>query len=315
MAEAATAPGDDVIQPFRIESGAAFGRLVRLGPVANQVIGQHDYPRPVATLLGEMVALAAMFSAAFKYKGLMTLQAKGDGPVKLLVADVTTSGDARGYAQVNAERLERLMAAHGPDHDYSVPQLLGAGYLAYTIDRGPNTERYQGIVELSGATLAECAHGYFRQSEQAEAAVKLAAGRVRDLSGEEVWRAGGIMIQRPPQPERPMADDDELDPEDEWRRAVALIAATTDDELLAPALHPHDLLRRTFAEDPVRVFRPRNLRMQCSCGPERVNRLLRSFPRAEIETMKVNGEVEVVCEFCGRRYAFDDAALGRLYGG
>lgn len=305
------AHGDDVIQPFRIESGAAFGRLVRLGPVARQVIGQHDYPQPVAVLLGEMVALAAMLSAAFKYEGLMTLQAKGDGPVKLLVADVSTSGDARGYAQVNTEKLARLLETHGPDHDYSVPQLLGAGYLAFTIDQGAHTERYQGIVELSGSTLAECAHGYFRQSEQAEAAVKLAAGRVRDDSGEEGWRAGGIMIQRPPR--RDLPDDDGLDPDDEWRRAVALVAATTDDELLSPALHPHDLLRRTFAEDAVRVFRPRELRMQCSCSEHRVARLLKSFPRAEIETMKVDGVVEVVCEFCGRRYVFDDAALGRLY--
>ncbi|HEY5608099.1 MAG TPA: Hsp33 family molecular chaperone HslO [Alphaproteobacteria bacterium] len=310
MADVATGSGDDVIQPFRVESGAAFGRLVRLGPVADRVISQHDYPQPVAALLGEMVALAAMFSAASKFEGLMTVQAKGDGPVRLLVADVTTSGDARGYAQVNAERLERLIATHGPDHDYSVPQLMGAGYLAFTIDQGPDTERYQGIVELSGATLAECAHGYFRQSEQSEAAVKLAAGRVRDLSGQEVWRAGGIMLQRPPRPEQA---DDSSDAEDEWRRAVAQIAATTDDELLAPALHPHELLRRTFAADDVRVFRPRPLRMHCSCSPQRVNRLLKSFPRGEIESMKINGEVEVVCEFCGRRYAFDDAALERLY--
>jgi len=311
--DVATAPGDDVIQPFRIESGAAFGRLVRLGPVVRQVIGQHDYPLPVAALLGEMVALAAMFSAATKFKGLMTVQAKGDGPVKLLVADVSTSGDARGYAQVDRARFERLTAAHGPAHDYSVPQLMGAGYLAFTVDQGPNTERYQGIVELSGSTLAECAHDYFRRSEQADAAVKLAAGRVRDRSGEDVWRAGGIMIQRPPHADQADGDAADADADDEWRRAVALVAATTDDELLAPALHPHDLLRRTFADDAVRVFRPRDLRMQCRCSEERVNRLLRSFPRAEIETMKVNGEVEVVCEFCGRRYGFDDSALERLY--
>src|SRR5690606_13789389 len=107
-------------------------------------------------------------------------------------ADVTSGGSVRGYAQYDAERLADL------GEQPSVPKLFGAGYLAFTVDQGEHTERYQGIVELTGATLAECAHHYFRQSEQFKAGLKVAAGAYQDENGELAWRAGAIMVQSLP---------------------------------------------------------------------------------------------------------------------
>ncbi len=290
---------DDLIQPFKIEGQAVRGRLVRLGPLIDTVLDRHRYPPVVAELLAETVALAAALAGALKYDGVFTLQTKGDGPVRLMVADVTSDGDVRGYAQFDAERLA---AVTGNGEALSVPKLLGAGYLAFTVDQGSHTERYQGIVELIGATLAECVHHYFRQSEQLDAVVKVAAGRA--TGG---WRAGALMLQRLP-PSAGAADD----VEDGWRRTLAFMASSTPDELLDAQLAPNDLLYRLFHEDGVRVFATADLRPGCRCSRQRVERVLRSLPDDELEAFKIDGVISVTCEFCSASYGFTDGEVAAL---
>lgn len=304
---------EDLVQPFQLESGAAQGRLVRLSRVSEEILGLHDYPDPVAQMLGEGLTLAALLSGALKFDGVLTLQVKGDGPINMLVADITTEGKMRGYAQFDKARLAEAEAdfAEGKGPAEPVPQLFGNGHLAFTVDQGPDTDRYQGIVELTGATLAECAHGYFRQSAQLHAVVKLAVGRAADGS----WRSAGIMIQRLPDegPARLSGDAPDENWEEDWRRAVILMGSSTSEELLDPALHPHDLLYRLFHEDGVRVFNPAPLVMSCRCSEQRVITMLRSFPRSEIEALKEGDRVVVTCEFCSRRYEFDESALDAVY--
>jgi molecular chaperone Hsp33 len=297
------ARGDDLIQPFKLESQAVRGRLVRLGPLVQSVLDRHRYPEHVATLLAEMLALAAALAGALKYDGVFTLQTKGDGPIRLMVADVTSGGDVRGYAQFDTERLAAVGAA-AEGSSLSVPRLLGAGYLAFTVDQGQHTERYQGIVELTGATLAECVHHYFRQSEQFEAAIKLAAGR---SAPDGSWRAGALMLQRLP-PEGGAAED----VEDGWRRALAFMASSTTEELIDPDLPPNDLLYRLFHEDGVRVFRFAALQPGCRCSREAVERVLRSLRVEEIDTLKVDGRIFVTCEFCSARYDFSEDEIATL---
>jgi molecular chaperone Hsp33 len=300
---------DDLIQPFQIENHGVRGRLVRLGPLVDTILSRHDYPEPVATLLGEMLALAATLSGAIKFDGVFSVQSKGNGPIRFMVVDITTAGEMRGYAQYDKAKIAALDERAGD----SVQKLLGKGYLAFTVDQGPDTERYQGIVELNGATLAECAHNYFRQSEQVDAAVKLAVGRV---AGGDTWRAAGMMVQRLPEegPRRRLSGEAGVEEdEDAWRRAVIMMGASTTGELLDPALHPHRLLYRLFHEDRVRVYGPVELTAGCRCSLERVERTLRSFPREEIADMKIDGKVVVTCEFCSTDYVFDDAALDALY--
>src|SRR5262245_6963293 len=209
-AELGLKTADDLIQPFQIDASAISGRLVRLGPALDEILTTHTYPDVIAEVLGDAMALAALLSTALKYEGIFTLQTKGGGPLSLLVADITSTGDLRGYAQFDPQATAALLSQAGPTP--SLPRLLGAGYLAFTVDQGPHTERYQGIVELIGASLAECVHHYFRQSEQFEAAIKLAAGR---SAPDGTWRAGALMLQRLP-PEAGAAED----VEDGWRRAL-----------------------------------------------------------------------------------------------
>lgn len=295
---------DDLVQPFQIERTALRGRLVRLGPLVDGILKRHDYPEPVASMLGEAVTLAVILADMLKYDGVFTLQTKGDGPIRLIVADVTTAGEVRGYAQYDAAKLEKAVASTGAP----VPRLLGAGYIAFTVDQGEETDRYQGIVELQGATLAECAHHYFRQSEQLQAGIKVAVGHDGDS-----WRAGGIMLQRMPT-EGGLASAVEVEAQEEgWRRAMILMSSSTSDELLDARLTPNELLFRLFHEDGVRVWAPHALAASCRCSREKVERIIVALPEEELSGLaREDGSLEVTCEFCSRRYEFPPAEVSAL---
>jgi len=303
---------DDLVQPFQIDPFQLRGRLVRLGPLIDEILTRHAYPAPVAQLLGEAIALAVALARALKYDGVFTLQTKGDGPIRLMVADVTTAGGVRGYAQADEEKLARVLAvarSSGQPVGDSVPRLIGAGYLALTCDQGEHTDRYQGIVELQGATLAECVHHYFRQSEQVEAGLKVAVARRPDSEGVPRWRAGALMIERLPAAENSARREAE---DEGWRRAVILMSSSTSSELVDPLLAPRALLFRLFHEDGVRAYRPRPLIARCRCSRERVETMLKVLKPQELEEMKVDGKVLVTCQFCSAVYSFDEAEIVAL---
>ncbi|MDD9877561.1 MAG: Hsp33 family molecular chaperone HslO [Magnetovibrio sp.] len=298
MSASTTPPFGDFVQPFQVEALGLRGRLVRISDVATASAGGGRYPDDVARLLAATLALGAALAGGLKYEGLFTLQAQGNGPVGLLMADLSSDGDVRGYARFDAERL----AAAAPESD-DVPRLLGAGHLAFTVDQGPDTDRYQGITELTGATLAECAQNYFRQSEQLETAIVLGAG----AADEGALRSAAFVVQK-------MPDDGAVeDPEDAWREAAILTSTLAVSELLDPGLGATDILYRLFHERGVRVFETKPLRHACRCSQDRVERTLKSFPRDEIDEMRVDGKIIVTCEFCGTDYVFDDAGLDRLF--
>ncbi|MCH7693695.1 MAG: Hsp33 family molecular chaperone HslO [Proteobacteria bacterium] len=329
-----TASFGDLVQPFRIEALGLRGQLVRLGPALEAILGPHGYPVRVAGMVAETLALAAVLANALRFDGIFTLQAQGDGPLGMVVADVTNKGDMRSYARFDAERIDAARGGAGG----AVPGLLGAGHLSFTVDQGPDGERYQGICALEGASLADCAHHYFRQSGELETAIMLAntvaggtngaggrAGNGGGGNGADLpspkrssgfaqaggARAAALMIQRLASADG--ADGDEAPADEDWRRAVILMSSATAGELLDPAVTPDQLLYRLFHEDGVRVFRTRPLRHACRCSRDKVATTLRAFPQAEIEAMAEDGAVTVTCEFCKADYRFDEAALGALY--
>jgi molecular chaperone Hsp33 len=310
---AAAGAHGDLAQAFQIDVSGLRGRLVRLGASVDAILGRHDYPDPVARMLGEALALAAALAGGLKYDGVFTLQTKGDGAITMMVADVTSARDLRGYAQFDAARLAR--AAASGDIERSVPRLIGAGYLAFTVDQGAHTERYQGIVELTGATLADCVHHYFQQSEQIGTAVKLACGRT-----PAGWRAAALTVQQMPQDggiarSLPPAPAPEADRSEFWRRAVTFMGSSTTAELLDSALAPDRLLYRLFHEDGVRVWPAQPLRERCRCTVGRVETVLRSLRPEELEDMKVDGAVIVTCQFCSTIRRYDERALQALFAG
>ena len=297
---------DDLIRPFQLERAGVRGRLVRLGPTADEIITRHDYPAPVSELLGEALALAAVLAGALKFDGVFTLQTKGDGPVHMMVADVASPGRLRGYAQFDSTAVAAL-EQQDSKIGASVTRLLGAGHIAFSVDQGDDSERHQGIVALEGASLADCAHKYFRDSEQIQSAIQLAAGPIASADGETCWRAGAIMVQRLPEGDPALlarggeAIRDEV-AEDDWRRAVAMLASTRVQELLASNLGTDDLLYRLFHEDGVRVFSEVPLEFGCRCSEQRARNVLSSLPKEELSELIVDGRFEVVCEFCNSQY-------------
>lgn len=277
------------------------GRLVRLGPVMDAILKRHDYPPIVARMLAECMVLCVALAQALKFDGVFTLQAKGDGAVSSLVADVTTSGAVRAYAMFDAERV----ANEDPGTD-ATALLLGKGYVAFTVDQGKNTERYQGIVELSGRTMADVVINYFRQSEQIATGIIVAA----ELH-DSAWRGGAIMLQRLPQENQNDNSPTPLD-EDALRRAMMLLSTTKPAELLDAALPGPDLLNRLFHAEGLTVYPASEIKDECRCSRGRVERVLRSLTREEIDELAVNDTVTVTCEFCNRAYNFTPNELHNL---
>jgi molecular chaperone Hsp33 len=297
-------PADDLILPFQAEHADVSGRLVKLGPVVDTILSRHAYPEAVSQLLGEAVALTALLGAALKFEGKFILQASTDGPVDLLVADYQVPGGLRGYARFSAERLAELPPG---------TKLLGEGHLAMTIDRGSDTERYQGVVPLEGESLTEAADTYFRQSEQLPTFIRLAVARhyrAGDKGGNAwTWRAGGLLVQKLTREGGRGSARGSAIAEEDWARAKALAETVEDHELLDPMLPPDRLLYRLFHEEQVRAFRAIPLNSYCSCSQARVEELLRRFSAEDLAEMVVDGEVWVTCEFCNRRYRFDPASF------
>ena len=292
---------DDLLLSFHICGGAVRGRLARLGASIDAIVGGHNYPPIISCLLAETLALASTLAGALKYEGIFTLQAQGNGPVSLLVADVSSDGALRGYARFDQERLTKIQNLPGLDPTL-VPSLLGTGYLAFTVDQGADTDRYQGIVELTGTTLAQCVEEYFRQSEQLDTALKTA---IRLPANGQGWRATALMVQRMPSdmPGRPILVGGEV--EDVWRRAMALTGSATESEMVSDDLAPGDLLWRLFHAESLMTFPPHPLAARCRCSKDKVKGVLSSIPSGEIQDLQDDtGHIVVTCEFCGAAYPF-----------
>lgn len=296
---------DDLVLPFHIEAADVHGRLVSLGSGVDGILAPHKYPDPVAGILAELVVVSAATAGAFKFRGTLSLQTSSDGPVPLLIAEyratesedpTVASASLRGYARFDADKVAALAA---PDlAEAPVAQLLGQGHLAITMDPGAGGERYQGVTALDGPTLVDCMHGYFRQSEQFDAALRVDVGRPG--GADEPWRASGVMIQRLPKPGAPYLERDN----EAWRRVLALVGSMDQADLLNPTVPRTTVLGRLFPEDDIRAYRPVRVGSRCRCSRHRVEAVLQSFSPQDRADMVVDGQVTVTCEFCNQSYGF-----------
>ena len=312
----AAASADDTVLPFEVAALDLRGRVARLGPALDRILGAHDYPPAVARLLGEAVVLTVLLGSALKIDGRFILQTQSDGPVRMLVVDFTSPGKLRACARFDAARIAAASAA-GED---GAGVLLGRGHLAMTIDQGPDMSRYQGLVALEGHDLEHAAHEYFMRSEQIPTCIRLAVGEELSSGRDGArhrWRAGGILLQfLPKAPERARQPD--LDPgdapkgtpphqvpeDDAWVEGRSLFATIEDVELIDPAVSAERLVYRLFHERGVRVFRSSTVAAHCTCSRAGVANMLRSFSQEDRDHMVQNGVITVTCEFCSSTYVF-----------
>lgn len=308
--------GDDVVVPFTLDTLDSRGRVVRLGDALDVIINRHGYPEPVARLLGEAITLTALIGTALKFEGRFILQSRTDGAVSLLVVDYDTPDGLRAYARYDAEQLDARIA----EGKTRPEDLLGKGILALTVDQGVHMDRYQGIVALEGEGLEEVAHTYFQQSEQIPTRVRLAVAEYAERGQPRSrWRAGGVLLQHLPEhggrtmPDLPgdgdFENDATADPDfvedDRWTEAKTLLDTLSDAELADPDLSSERLLFRLYHETGVRVFEPQILVERCTCSADRVEQMINDFTPEERADMVVDGEIEVVCEFCSTHYSFN----------
>ena len=300
---ATNSPDLDTALGFTIPQRHARGRLARLGPMLDLILGAHGYPPVIEKLLAEAIVLAALLGSTLKHdEGQLTLQAQAEGGVvELLVADYK-GGEMRGYIRHDAGRLAEMPA------DPSLFALFGKGYLAITFDQAVTGERYQGIVPLEGGSLAEAAESYFSQSEQLPSLVRLAATRLPD--GRHV--AGGILIQHLPEGEEGRDRIHTRLDHPEWDHVRALSQTISTAELTDPDLKLETVLWRLFnEEEEVRTIAPVSLARGCRCDPDHIRSVISRFgaeDRAEMADEK--GEIHVDCEFCARRFSLASTSLG-----
>jgi molecular chaperone Hsp33 len=284
------------VTPFYLPHRPVRGRLVRLGPLADALLTRHDNHPQVTRLAGEALALAAALSGALKFRGSFSLQAKGDGPVPMLLADCTDTGALRGYARAKPDTLAALLETTPTP---AASELLGGGYLAFTVDQGPEQNRHQGIVTIEGDNLAEMALHYFSTSEQIRCMLHLACEPT-----EAGWRAGALILEK-------VAGAGGIDPaldaeaqEESWRTATILAETLTDSELLDDALSPETLLYRLFHTEGVAVDRARALSYGCRCSRARLSGILETFSIDDLDHMAVDGDIVMTCEFCNFDFRF-----------
>lgn len=287
--------GFDRVLRFTVPGRNARGRVVRLSPVLDRILGAHDYPPVIARLLAEALVIAAMIGSLLKDdEGQITMQAQTEaGIVDLLVCDYR-GGELRGYVRHDADRLAGLGA------NPSLFALFGRGYLAITFDMATTGQRYQGIVPLEGDSLAAACEAYFAQSEQVPTLLRIA---VRSESGRCV--AGGLLVQH-------LAEGEDgrerlhvkLD-HPEWDHVAALAGSIRHEELVDPALSLEALVWRLFHDEhEVRVQAGNPLQRGCRCSVEHYAAVIAQFPESEREDMRNHsGLVIVDCAFCSREFA------------
>ena len=284
------------VLPFFLPQRPVRGRLVRLGPLADALLTRHVHHPSVTKLVGQALALAAGLSTALKFRGSFSLQAKGDGPITMLLADCTDAGELRGHALTNPAKLEALLAANPSP---SADALLGSGYLAFTVDQGGDQNRHQGIVALEGKTLAKMALHYFETSEQLRYQVHLACDQT-----ESGWRAGALILEK-------VAGAGGIDPglsdvaqEESWHTATTLAATLTERELLDDNLTSKRLLYRLFHTEGVASERARALSFGCRCSRARLASILEGFPVDDLDHMAIDDDIVMTCEFCNYDFRF-----------
>lgn len=294
---AAGETGYDRVLRFSIPGRNARGRVVRLGPVLDTILTAHDYPPPIRRLLAEALVLTALLGTLLKDEGSqLTMQAQTEaGVVDLLVCDYR-NGELRGYVRHDAERLAEL------GRNPSLYALFGKGYLAVTFDLAATGQRYQGIVPLEGASLAEACESYFAQSEQVPTLIRVGIG-----DGSAGCIGAGILVQHLAEGEEGRERLHVKMDHPEWEHVAVLAGSTRPEELVDPDLSLEALIWRLFHdESEVRVETGGTLRRGCRCSIAHYESVLAKFPEQDrIEMRNAQGLIEVDCAFCSKLFQIE----------
>ena len=306
----------DCLHRFMFEQYPIRGHLVHLDAAWRALIEHREYPEAIRDTLGEAAAASLLLAATIKFEGVLSLQLQGDGPMHLMLAQCTSGLGVRGLARYREGSFAGAGAGAGTavgaatgarvgNGAAGIVDLIGAGNLTVTLETDDGSQRYQGIVPITGQRLAESLQVYFENSEQLPTRLWLHA----DASG-----ASGMLLQR-----LPIADAsrgahamDVTAVDDAWRRVQLIGETLTPDELRT--LADAEILHRLFNEDDVRLYEPTPVYFRCRCSRERVSGMLQGLGETETRSVLTErGAVEVHCDFCNRAYVFDAVDVAQLF--
>lgn len=290
--------GCDQILSFTIPDRDCRGRIVRLGPVLEQILGPHDYPPALKLLLAEALVITALMGALLKEEDdqlTMQAQTKG-GVVDLLVCDYR-NGELRGYVQHDSEKFNEL-GANPP-----LAALFGEGFLAITFDIAKAGQRYQGVVPLEGASLAEAVEAYFAQSEQVPTLIRAAV-----RSGPSGTIAAGLLVQHLPEGEEGRERLHAQLDHPEWEHVAVMANSLRHEELIEQSLSLEALVWRLYHEErEVRVEQGVRLIRGCRCTAVHFEEVLARFPKDDRRDMADDdGIIMVDCAFCSKQFPIQD---------
>ncbi|HEY8026904.1 MAG TPA: Hsp33 family molecular chaperone HslO [Burkholderiaceae bacterium] len=298
----------DTLQKFLFEAAPVRGELVEISAAWQQVLARRAYPEAVRTVLGEMMAAAALLSANLKFDGVIVMQIHGDGPVRLLVVECDSDLQLRATAKLKEDASVENDATLG-----ELVNLHGNGRFVITLDPNnklPGQQAYQGIVPLDGDNVASVIENYMLRSEQLDTKLWLAADAKisRGMLLQKLPQEGGHAVARTAAGETIDADD----PNDAWDRALALGATLGREELLSTDIAT--LLHRLFWEETIRVFDAQHPSFHCGCTREKVGGMLKMLGREEVEdALKELDSLQIDCDFCGQHYDFDKVDCAQLF--
>jgi molecular chaperone Hsp33 len=281
----------DYSLPFILNKVGINGRLVNLNNSITEILTKHKYPNSVSRLLGELIIFVSLLGSNLKSQGIVTAELKvNKGLIKLLVADYTHPGEIRGYGNLS----QKLPIADNA----SFRELVEEGYLVITLDLGENFERYQGIVEIKGDSLAHSFIEYMNSSQQINTALKLVVAEHK--KGTQLkWIASGLLIQKLPQ------NDQHIITNEDWEKFAMYVDTISDEEMILLDITAEDLLHRLFHEDGVWIFESTNIIHKCRCSRARMQNILNSISQEEKQSIIVQqGHIEVSCQFCNHKELF-----------
>jgi len=301
----------DIIQPFLIDHSSIRGRLVRLDKVINDILQLHNYHYAVCFHLAEQIMIATLLAATLEKDGILTVQSKGNGAIRFMVVDVMANGSVRGYADVNEEKLAKLVGKSRSRH-FSLKELMGEGYLAITHDEAGLKERHQSVVALEGNSISDAFRGYFLQSNQVEIALNIAIHKP-DIAHNR-WGAGGLIVERMPLEGGNESKISTAEQEEIWERTKLFMMTLKEKEVLDPAITPQNLLYRLFNEDGVWVYKLQHLVAACRCSRKRIRDVFKTLNQQELlDSLDEKGKMKVNCQFCNTKQIFTKADINRLF--
>jgi molecular chaperone Hsp33 len=280
---------------FTLENLDIRGQVVQLTSVWQAMHAGRPYSKEIRSFLGELAAVAVLVGAGLKQPGraALQIQKKRNGETyaaPLAIVDCTDDLGVRGMAG------ETETKANEGASPLAFSDWVDGGTLAMTLTYANSNQIYQSIVPISGLSVAECFEHYFDQSEQLPTHLWIAAGD----DG-----VGALLLQKLPNADIKDADG--------WARVEHLAASVTSQELTR--LPAEQLLSRLFSEEDVRLYEPKQVTYACKRDAQKVESMLRSLGREEVEaTLAEQGEIVVRDDICNQEYRFGAEDVIRLFG-